>query len=328
MKKAILCLFGLSFMAVGCATLSDLPPIHKAINDNDFALVQQLVEAEDVVNARLVGRYGPTGLYPLELALEQKKYDIALYLLENGAEVTRNTFRYANNDGRYDIVKMLVEKGGIDVNQDMSILSGVFRDEALSLDEKIDIATDIAGQQFTNPSILLYVGSSDYKTAADLLQLNLSDTLDDLGRGILHVAAARANYDLVHFLIEDGTTINSLDNNEHTALFYAITVFGPDIDWHEPLIEDEKTAKIKFISDMPFFSDPRGLQQRQVSVVMALLDAEININQQNKWGWTVLHFASAAYPAGLQELLLSRGADKNLKTAMGRTAADILTLRQ
>lgn len=321
-------IIGSLFSVFVFVTCSSLPAIHNAINESNLELVQRLVEKGADVNERPTGRYGPRGLYPLERALEQKNYDIALFLLENGAMVTNDALRYANQDKRYDIVKIMVEKGKIDVNKDVFILSSIFRNEDFTIEQKVQIAIDIAGGNITNPSILLMVDTSIYQQIVELFKLDLSNKVDDLGRGLLHIAAERVNLDLVQFLLGEKVDINMLDDNAHTALFYAITAFGPSINWNEPIIENETSAKINFVSDMPFYRDPSGLQKRQVNIVMSLLDAGININQQDKWGWSVLHFANAAYPPGLQELLLSYGANKSLKTTFERTAVDILAFRK
>ena len=66
---------------------------------------------------------------------------------------------------------------------------------------------------------------------------------------------------------------------------------------------------------------------KQLKIVEMLLDANIEINNQDIYGWTVLHYASAFYPEGLQELLISKGANTNLKTKFGRTADDIKNLK-
>ncbi|GMO70354.1 MAG: hypothetical protein Ta2A_18920 [Treponemataceae bacterium] len=305
-----------------------LPKIHDAIEKDNLALVQQLVEKGADVNVRPTGRYGPIGAYPLESALSQKKYEIALYLLENGAEVTKETILTANRNKRYDIAKILVEKGGIDVNQDVFIFSPVFQDEDNTLEQKITIATDIAGRKITNPSILLLVGAADYKSVVDMLKLDLSNTVDALGSSILHVAAQRNMYDLVRYLLDNKFNVNTLDNNNQTALFYAITVFGPRIDWENPVIETAKSAKINFVSDMPYYGNARAVQITQVRIATALLDGGINVNQQNKAGWTVLHIASSFYPEGLQEFLVEKGARADLKTNFGRTAADVRAQRR
>jgi ankyrin repeat protein len=185
---------------------------------------------------------------------------------------------------------------------------------------------EITGDKLTSPYIIALVEPENYQKAIDFFGISLTDRADAFGRSILHVAAYRNNYDLVKYLLEYKFNINVLDDNNQTALFYAITVFGPSIDWTNPIIEDETTAKIKFVSDMPYYGNPQAVQQKQVSIVTALLDSGINVNQQNKTGWTVLHFAASFYPEGLRELLVSKGADQGLKTNLSRTANDILAM--
>jgi ankyrin repeat protein len=152
------------------------------------------------------------------------------------------------------------------------------------------------------------------------------DEYNNLGKTILHIAAEEMNNELVEYPIEK-MDINVLDNNQHTALFYAITAYDPSIDWKEPIVEDENNAKIKFIGSMPFYRNPQQTQERQFNAVMTLLNGKIDINQQNYAGWTVLHYASASYPKELQELLIEYGADKNIKTNFGRTAENISEIR-
>ena len=155
----------------------------------------------------------------------------------------------------------------------------------------------------------------------------MEDKVDELGNSILHVGAMRNNLNLIKYLLENNFDVNVLDNNNHTALFYCITSFGSLINWNDPIVENETTARINYISDMPLYRDPIEFRMRQANIGLLLLDAGININQQNKSGWTVLHFANASYPAGPRETLIERGADQNLKTNFGRTAVDIWALR-
>jgi hypothetical protein len=74
---------------------------------------------------------------------------------------------------------------------------------------------------------------------------------------------------------------------------------------------------------MPQYYNPVDFRIKQAQIGILLLDAGININQQNTAGWTVLHFSYASYPTGPKETLIERGADQNLKTNFGRTAAEI-----
>jgi ankyrin repeat protein len=320
---------GMTFL--GCKTLpGDAPPLHEAIASGNFASVQKLVEGGANINEQ----YGGIGIFPLERAAEFP--EIALYLLSKGANGRERALPVALDKAHYDLARALVD-AGIDCNKNANAFYYLFSKEDLTVEQKIKTAKEVSNNTLTSPYILIHFKPEDYKTVVEAFNLNLATkvfdagvlgSVIDSGTNILHVAARRNNADLVKFLLETGVDVNALDNNRQTALFYAITAYGPNVDWESPVLENETTAKIKFRGDMPHYSNAQQVQQRQVANVLALLDAHININQQNYAGWTVLHFAAAAYPEGLRELLIERGADTALKTSLGRTAEDILQLRQ
>jgi ankyrin repeat protein len=314
----------------GCATLpSGAPPLHEAIASGNLARVQKLVEGGADINEQ----YGGTGIYPLERAADFP--EIALYLLSKGADGHDRAFSAALDKSQYDLARALVD-AGVNCNENANAFYYLFSKKDLTIDQKIKTAKDVSNNTLTSPYILVHFEPENYKTAVEAFNINLeSKVFDssilggsiDLGSTVLHVAARRNNADLVKFLLETKVDVNALDNNRQTALFYAITAYGPRVNWESPIVENETTAKLNFSGDLPYYSNARQVQQKQVANVLALLDANININQQNYAGWTVLHFAAAAYPEGLRELLIEHGADTNLKTNMNRTAEDILQLR-
>jgi ankyrin repeat protein len=317
-------------MVLGCTTLSrDAPPLHEAIASGNFARVQKLVESGVDINEP----YGGRGIYPLERATEFP--EIALYLLSKGAGGRDRALSAALAESHYDLAHALVDTG-VDCNENANAFYYIFSKKDLTVDQKIEIAKYVSNSTLTTPYILVYIEPENYKPVIEAFNINLeakvfdtdiSGKAIDLGGNILHVASRRNDADLVKFLLDAGIDVNTLDNNKQTALFYAITAYGPRIDWESPIIENETTAKIKFVSDMPYYRNARQVQESQVANVLALLESNININQQNYAGWTVLHFAAAAYPEGLRELLIEYGADTSLKTNMNRTAEDILQLR-
>ena len=337
MIKKIILVVVITGLLNSCISLFFPPLLHKAVMDGDLERVQKLVEKGRDINEE---HYFDT---PLVLAARKGEIEIAKYLLSKGAEPPKDAFAEAMKGNHIDLAGYIIKENYIYVNDNARFFKGILTDEDLPFEQRMQKVNDIADGKLTSPYLLALVEPEHYQEVIDFFNIVLTDKIEEYyvnfysidesddykpGHSILHVAAIRNNSDLVKYLIENDFDVNSVDSNKQTALFYAITYFGPKIDWKNPVIEDETTAKIHFISDMPYYSNAKAVQEKQVEIVYTLLDAGIDINQQNSEGWTVLHFASAAYPEGLQELLIEKGADAELQTKFGRTAADLLSPRE
>jgi ankyrin repeat protein len=314
---------GLTGLLMSCLSLGpSRPPLYQAVLDGRIDKVRQLVESGENVNA---GAYGYT---PLESAASRGDLTIVKYLLSKDAQNPQRAYGLSMDNDHADVAEYLLDAGYVDVNNNARYFYKFLNDENVPFEQRMENVKTMTGGKLNSPYLLALVQPENYQKMIDFFHIDLAGKADAAGCSILHVAAYRSNYDLTAYLLENDFDINLLDNNGHTALFYAITIYGPGIDWTNPVIEDKTMAKINFTSDMPYYRDPKAVQREQVRIVTALLDAGINVNQQNRAGWTVLHFASAAYPAGLRELLIANGADQNVKTKFGRTSADILALRK
>lgn len=325
--RILIVLVAVAFLLPSCATggkggSSPKPPLYQAVNDGDLEQVQKLVESGAAIDV------GALGFTPLEAAASTGKLEIVKFLLSKGAKSPQKAFEKAWYAGKKDVSDFLLNEGYVDINNNSGYYYSYLKDNSIDIEKRLKNLNDAAKGKLTTPALLLLVEKENYKRVIDYFKIKLTDPSDALGRPILHLAADRNKLDLVNFLIENQFNVNVLDKNGQTALFYAITVFGPSIDWENPVIENQTDARIKFISDMPYYGDARAVQQTQISIVNALVGAGTNLNIQNKQGWTVLHFASAAYPKGLQEFLISKGADQQVKTLLGRTAAEIASLRK
>jgi ankyrin repeat protein len=299
-----------------------LPPLVKAAQDGNLKKVEQLVERGAKINEKL-----SNGSTALETAAANGRLEIIEYLLSINAGDPREAFRLALMHKRIDAAKIFVDKESVDVNINASYFRTLLTDDKVPFNQRLQNVNTITNGKLNSPYILQIVQPQYYPDVIDFFNINLIDRVDTLGNTILHTAARYNNADLVKYLLDRNFNVNLLDNNNHTALFYCITSFGPSINWNNPVIEDESTAKINYISDMPYYSNPIDVKMRQAQIGNLLLEAKININQQNKSGWTVLHFANVSYPAGPKEFLIEMGANQNIRTNLGRTAADISMLR-
>jgi ankyrin repeat protein len=325
MKKIVFVILTICFTGLLVSCLSSgrkIPPLYQAVLDGNIKKVKQLVEAGADINK---GDYPDT---PLERAAFKGNLEIVEYLVSQGAESCQRAFGRALEGRRSDVARFFIRSGNVDVNMGARYFRSYLNDKDIPFEQRMQNVKEITGDSLNSPYLLAIVDPENYQKVIDYFGIQLTARVDELNNTILHIAASLNNDSLVAFLLERNFNINVLNDNNHTALFYAITVYGPSIDWNTPVIEDETSARIKFISDMPYYLDPRAIQEKQVRIVTSLLNNRINVNQQDKSGWTVLHFACRAYPAGLQELLISKGANQTLKTNFGRTSADMLELRK
>ncbi|MDR1149250.1 MAG: ankyrin repeat domain-containing protein [Spirochaetaceae bacterium] len=115
---------------------------------------------------------------------------------------------------------------------------------------------EMSDGRLNSPYLLALVQPENYQKLINFFDINLTGKADALSNSILYIAADHNNYDLVTYLFENNFYINMLTSNGHTALFYAITNYGHSIDWFNPVIENKTTAKINFVSDMPFMAIP------------------------------------------------------------------------
>jgi ankyrin repeat protein len=290
----LLILMGLSGLFISC--LSYLlpkriePPMYYAVYKRDLLKVKQSIAIGVDVNER----YGETA--PLELAARNGDIEIVDYLLRHNAKYTENTFKQALRKRHFNIVTYLIDGGWVDIQIDPLLL--------------LDFLVD-------------------YQSIIDFFKIDLTAKIGKAGSSIFHIAVSQRNRDLVDYLLENNFDINTLDDYNHTALFYLAIDPRINMNWENPVIENETIAKLNYTDEngrshpLVFLSD-RYFWDR-------LLDTGINVNQQNKAGWTVLHFIAASNNSWFQAFSLERFATEintDLKTNYGRTAEEVAALRE
>jgi ankyrin repeat protein len=296
-------------------------PLLDAVMKGNLKQVKNLVEKGADINA---GNYTFT---PLERAANDGNLEIVEYLLSKNAMTPQKAFERAVEKKHIDVIKLLIRSGKININKSARYFRSFFDDKSITFEQRMQTVNELTEGKLNSPYLLMIVEPENYQNVIDFFKINISDKVDELGHSVLHTAANLNNVNLVTFLLEKKININLLDNNNHTALFYCITSFGPSINWEKPITEDETSAKINYLGGMPQYLNPTDVKTRQAQVFKLLINAGINVNQQNKEGWTVLHFASYAYPETSLEILKSNNVNQKLKTNFGRTADDIQAIR-
>ena len=149
----------------------------------------------------------------------------------------------------------------------------------------------------------------------DMVELLLAKGADvnkeeDDGGTALIVAAAAGHADMVKLLLSHGADANHKDNGGHTALLLAAggAVFGamPPFLLKEILGEEATERGEQLLSSM-------GTEHQAVMELLLKAGADANI-QADDCGLTALMFAGLGGSVELVQMLLSHGANVNLKT--------------
>jgi ankyrin repeat protein len=169
---------------------------------------------------------------------------------------------------------------------------------------------------------------------------------NELGETSLHAAAFNNRFNIVQLLLENGSKINSEDNNGYTPMDMArgeVSVLlgkrgGKGNYRTEPITEatqpEPPTAKA------PDISIHVSAGTGNIEAVKQYLAAGTDVNAKDKYGQTPLHRSAMGLSAigqaqgsrrtkrkEVAELLLAKGADVNARDAFGRTPLDYYIYR-
>lgn len=323
MKKIVLTICALFITATVFAAEPKNSKLCNAVEKKNLEAVKKALAAEpDSINK--IGKFYDS---PITKAVKAESIEIIDFLMESGATFDSRAVTALTNKKNIVLWKHVFEKEYLDPNKYLDRIGFILRNKEEAFPDKLAKFNDVTCGKVNNPVVLQYVNAENYEETIAFFELDVTSPVNEYGTTFLQNAAHAFNLDMVKYLI-DKVDINEVDGNGINVLVYACTAYGPGINFSEPVIENEEVAKINFASDMPFYMDPKSIQQKQLAIVDMLLKAGVDVNNKDKYGWTMLHYASAYYPEGLQELLIENGADVNAKTNFGRTPADIEALRK
>lgn len=75
----------------------------------------------------------------------------------------------------------------------------------------------------------------------------------------------------------------------------------------------------------PFLKAKDAVWYNHPDELIGLLDDCVKVDQQDEWGWTLLHQAAQRDRVALAKILLDRGANRTLRNKDGQTAAQLAT---
>ncbi len=291
MKTAnrILIIFTLLSLPIFCPAQT----IHEAAESGNFELVKKLVAQN---SDRLNSTDGPQGRTPLHCAIRGKKYEIAMWLIDLGADVNAkdqngaSVLNYASYWGLKDIVILLMNKGAV-VKEDISKYKYTPLQMAV-MGNNVDIAKIlidngvVANSEAGVPSILIATGRQYLEMTKLLLDSGADpNTRHPLNNNTsLHSAAAAGNVELIKLFLSAGADV-SLKNNQGKSALRIATDCG------------------------------------QINAFDSLLNPKnIDINETDtEFGMTLLHAAAICGSTGIIQLLIRRGANVSAKDYAGNT---------
>jgi len=317
MKKQLLFVIPLFLAFFSCATSSPWfadAPLHAAAEMGDLEEVKLLIERGSDINEIVSGKT------PLHAAAIKNQLEVVNYLIDKGAEINISNPLYETVNKHYvEISRTLLEHGAGEFSFRGWYLNSISGNSELSDEKKVEIVKGIQGNMPVSPIFLMRLNPEKYSYFIKELNIDINMKNDPVS--VFHNACLSFNTDLVSYLIDNGIDINSTDKTGNNALTHTVMAFGPYVDWAGPINEEEDS--IIYNSDMPNFRDPKSVQMRNVATLQTLLKAGIDVNMQDEYGWSPVHFAAASKPAGLMEILIENGADLELKTSTGLTVYDL-----
>jgi len=244
---------------------------------------------------------------PLSVALHKGHLNIALFLLEHGADGEKHddtegqTGLYiASSRGYAEIMRTIIDRGANlnaecddwDENADNVMWTPL---HLASLDGRLEVA-----------SVLLEYGA------------NVNHP-DNFGRSPLHLASRQSHDDLVRLLLDHGANPSATDDRNKTPLHVGSYSGGPEVVRllldHGSDVNARSTSKLCDGWTPLHHAAERGL----VEVVQLLLDHGADVNTRNTGHWTALHLAALFGHLQVVNALLGRGANPHARTIQGNT---------
>lgn len=170
-----------------------------ALNNGDLESVKRLLSMDKTLLAR--PKKGDSGKQPLHFAIEFRQPEIALYLIDQGADINdmveeQTTFlHYAAIYGLCEVIKVLLQKG---LQIDQPSQSGITA-----------LAFSI---HFNKPEVTRFLIEQGASVHA----------LDTSGKGILTQATSHGRLESAELLIQNGADVNAIDHQGQSPLYEAL----------------------------------------------------------------------------------------------------------
>ena len=302
-------------------------PLYYAAYCGFHGLVEHLLDVHPQDLNAEGGTYGT----PLGAALQEGYLDVALCLLEHGADGEKRRDAYqtglyvASSHGYAEVLQTLISRG--------ANLNAVCYDWNEYDQDNMEL-------KWTP----LHVASSKGRLEIVRMLLECGAKVDDPdsdGRSPLHIASRYPYDDLVRLLLDHGATSSALDHRNETALHYAASSGEPMVvrlllDHGLDANARNKESRCGWVGwDPSRFGGnicTRGwtplhyaASYGPVEIVQMLLDHGADVNTPDECHWTALHLAAIEGELQVVDTLLRRGANPHARNMKGHTPFEATT---
>ena len=269
----------LSFMATTELPRGGFSPIMFAAREGALDSARVLADAKANLDLQ-----DPEGTTALMLAIMNVHYDVALMLIEKGANP--NVYDKAAMGALYAVVDMRTQRP----------LTNLPPRKPSSDVDSLDVIN----------ALLKHGADVNAVLKTTLLRRHHSTGDGSLGEGTtpLMRAARFGDAAAMQLLIAAGADVSKQQRNGNTALLFASGVGFQ-------------------IGDGGFARTDKGTEEDAIAAIKLFLDAGADVNQSTAAGETPLHAAAARDGGQIVRYLVSRGATLDARDKSGRTALDV-----
>jgi len=171
--------------------------------------------------------------------------------------------------------------------------------------------------------LLDLVESQDIDAVKDILGFNQDiEKTNSLGQSALHLSAKGGYHEIVALLILRGAQIELQDNRGLTPLHFAITANQSEVI--DVLVRNEASL---------FTKDSQGRHPLKLAIeenieILDQLISRFNIDQEDEFGNTILHYMAESGRLDFVRMALDRGANPTSKNQFSETALDVALKNQ
>ncbi|KAI9871309.1 MAG: hypothetical protein M1830_003043, partial [Pleopsidium flavum] len=275
-------------------------PLYHAASSGQLEIVQELLKRGADINSPrgTIGAAIQAAAYKNHLAVVQ-------YLIERGAEInTNNESQSALQSAAYygsdALVELLLSAGA-----DMECQDGY---------EGSPLRCAIYTGRLETVRLLIEKGAD----------VNRNSSISCRSESPLRRAVLGGDENIVRFLLENGAKVNDQDDAGFTALHVAARAGNDKL---LPILVDEFGADLQ----LRLINGSLGIHSAAIdgaeTCLEFFLDHGLEVDSKNFEGRTPLHFAAEAGQRGIVQLLLDKGANRELaESKTGMTALDFVEL--